>query len=63
MLRARGEATGGVRIVDNGTVCGVQVGGDEVLKKSWGASTAIFALINEQSRRIIRATGGGQPCA
>src|SRR5437762_10461086 len=32
--KATQEATGGVRIVYNGTVCGIPISGDEVLKKS-----------------------------
>jgi hypothetical protein len=32
--KATQETTGGVRIVYNGTVCGISVSGDEVLKKS-----------------------------
>ena len=32
--KATQEATGGVRIVYSGTVCGIPVSGDEVLKKS-----------------------------
>jgi len=32
--KATQETTGGVRIVYNGTVCGIPIAGDEVLKKS-----------------------------